>query len=397
MDDVRFADGLDAPDRLAFGLGAWQLVTVVAGFALAYAAVRSPLPRPLALPLALTTAVAAAALGWGRLAGRPALDWLRFALRYATAARAGTLAVMVPGGASPAATPAAPPAATALATILPLRPYVLRDLPDAVVPPAATRRTARPGGLRLGARRIVFFSLRGGTGRTMLAVELAALLAGSRGSRAAPARRVALLDLDARGAGAGVRLGVLGTRTVLDYALAPPDERRLIDFTVAHASGARLLLGPARAAGEWPLTGALAREMLRELDLEGFDVVITDVAPQLSQLACAVLTAADDVLVVVTPTPSGVHDAYRTTEALRRIGLRHQLRYVVNRVRPGNDVSEAMQDLNGQVIAEIPDDAAVVDAEHHHALVCARDCIAATALTRLERRVARELQTPCAR
>ncbi len=60
-------------------------------------------------------------------------------------------------------------------------------------------------------RRLTFFSLSGGTGRTTLAVEVAGFLAGRMGSPVGAGGRpprVALLDLDLLNARAGIRLGV---------------------------------------------------------------------------------------------------------------------------------------------------------------------------------------------
>ena len=63
-----------------------------------------------------------------------------------------------------------------------------------------------------------------------------------------------------------VRLGA-PERTLLDYALAPPEDRSVSDFMFTHASGARVLLGSQRAVNpDWPVTPALVRELLRELD-----------------------------------------------------------------------------------------------------------------------------------
>ena len=57
---------------------------------------------------------------------------------------------------------------------------------------------------------------------------------------------------------------------------------------ITHASGARVLLGPQRAVNpEWPVTPALLREVLRELDMEGFDLVVLDGPPDLSPLTTA--------------------------------------------------------------------------------------------------------------
>jgi pilus assembly protein CpaE len=250
-----------------------------------------------------------------------------------------------------------------------------------------------------GARRLTFFSLKGGTGRTTLATELACLLAAGSppaGDRAAPLR-VALLDLDLRSASVSVRLGI-PHRTVMDFALAPPDERRVLDFMVRHGSGAWVLLGPsAPVVSDWPVNPSLLREVLRELDIEGFDVVVMDLTPGLSPLTSAALTSADEVFVVLTPTAGGIQDAYRTTESLRRLGFRHQLRYVVNRARADTDVTEPMADLRGQVVGEIPDDDSVVVAENNHRLVAVDGGgPAAVALQRLARRVGRELRFPVA-
>jgi len=167
---------------------------------------------------------------------------------------------------------------------------------------------------------------------------------------------------------------------------------------VSHASGVEVLLGTSDpTSSDWPLNEDLVREILRELDLEGFDVVVTDVSAHLSPLARAVLTSADDVFVVVTATAAGVQDAYRSTEALRRIGVRHQLRYLLNRARSGVDLSIAMADLGGQLVAEIPEDPRVVDAENRHQVVAESGGEAAMALHRLARRLSREQATQWSR
>ncbi len=410
MEEVQFADGLDAPDRLAFGLAARQLMIVAAGALLAYALIRSALPAAVSAPVAVTLGAVAATLGWLRLAGRPALDWAIFVCSYAMQPRAGLLRIETDSPVLAGQGLAAPPStsvvsATAPAhTIIPLRPYVLCDAGALVEVSGSAHlghsQPPRPArALRIGgARRITLFSLKGGTGRSMLAGELACLLATPASGDDAPSRsRVALLDLDVRSPSIGLRLGITHL-TVMDYALAPLDDRRVIDFMVSHASGVEVLLGTSDpTTSDWPLNEDLVREILRELDLEGFDVVVTDVSAHLSPLTRAVLSAADDVFVVVTATAAGVQDAYRTTEALRRIGVRHQLRYLLNRARSGVDFSIAMADLGGQLIAEIPEDRYVVDAENQHRLVADSGGEAAMALHRLARRLRREQVTQWSR
>jgi MinD-like ATPase involved in chromosome partitioning or flagellar assembly len=410
MDQIEFADGFDRPDTLAFGLGAGQLAVVMVGALAAYSLVRSPLPPAVVDPVAVAIAAAAAGLGWLRVAGRPALDWAVFAGLFWMRPRRGTTHWELPtatlsqgssdGGdddrsqvvelfgkrATPPAPPSSPPPGDR-------RNSDPGPAPASQSPGPNFTPILRPPTRAGGARRVTFFSLRGGTGRSTLATELTCLIASSRTDEQ-PAPRVALVDLDLRSPSVAIRLGA-PERTLLDYALAPPEDRSVIDFMITHASGARVLLGPQSAVNpEWPVTPALLREVLRELDMEGFHLVVLDVCPELNPLTTTAICACDDVFIVVVPTAGGVHDAYRSTEALRRLGLRHQLRYIVNRSRPGTDLSEPMADLDGQLIGDIPDDDAVVTAENAHRLVGLDETgPAAIALRRLARRVGSELRS----
>jgi CO dehydrogenase nickel-insertion accessory protein CooC1 len=95
---------------------------------------------------------------------------------------------------------------------------------------------------------------------------------------------------------------------------------------------------------------------------------VVDVDCDLGPRCRLVLERCDQVIVTLTPTAGGVLDAYRSTAVLRGMGLRDRIAYVVNRWRPGIDLSETMADLGGALTAEIPDDHAVVDAENRHRL-----------------------------
>lgn len=371
MDGIHFADGFDTPDRLAFGLEAPQLVTVVAGCLLAFGLLHAPLPAAVAVPVAMVIVAVAAALGWLRIAGRPALDWALFASRHLLGPRRGVLVVATePRGRG--GTPLPEPPTLDTTARLPAggvagAPAVTPPHPSSsniIRLPGATRgRVGTCGGStpRRGARRIVFFSLKGGTGRTTLSTEVATWAAACDVSRG-----TVIVDCDLRSACVGSRLG-MAHRGITDYAVASPDERRLDEFVTMHHTGLRVLLGPSRSTNpDWPVNPPVLREVLRELDLSGASVVVVDVAPEMNSLTLAALRAADDIYVVVVPTATGIHDAYRTTEQLRRIGLRDRLRYVVNRADSRVDMSVAMADLGGEVIAEVAEDAALVDAENTH-------------------------------
>ncbi len=295
-----------------------------------------------------------------------------------------------------------PPAAAILPLARPVPTGLEVAEAVAASPPAAGDA---PAPVFVGApRRITFFSLNGGSGRTTLATELACLLAARgrhRPSAGAPPQplRVALLDLDLRSATVAVRLGI-PQPTLWDYLLSGDSGPGALDrHMVTHPSGARALLGPPK-----PLTSgavvepARVAEIVHRLECDGTHFLLFDVGADLGAVTTWVLSNVHDIYVVLTPTASGVQDAYRSTEALRRLGLGGKLRYVVNRARPGIDLDEVMGDLGGRIAATIPFDPRIEDAENGHRIAALEGGGgAAAALAELAAQVYPALGAPVAR
>jgi MinD-like ATPase involved in chromosome partitioning or flagellar assembly len=397
VDKVSMNDGLDGRETIAFGLVAGEIAILILAMLSGYAVLHSGLAGAIAWSLAAVLLAVGACLAWGRLAGRPLLEWCvllaRFLVRtrHARAARLRTRwrrcrlaarASALRQGAwrARAGRPTrSPRPLQAGAVVIPLALRHIAEEPGKGEPvatplsvgPLAVVRDETPtatGPAGDGRRRshvVGFFSLCGGTGRTTLAVEVAAMLAaGGRAAAAtwSPARRVALLDLAERSPGVGLRLGI-----------PPPPGRgdeppALSGCLVTHGPG--LLVGlPAVSGFPEDRPGSLAAEtLIRAAEDRGADVVVVDVDCDLGARCGQVLERCDQVMVTLTPTAGGVLDAYRSTAILRRMGLRDRIGYVVNRWRPGIDLSETMADLGGALAAEIPEDGAVVDAENRHRL-----------------------------
>jgi hypothetical protein len=217
-----------------------------------------------------------------------------------------------------------------------------------------------------------FVSLAGGSGRTTLAVEVAAILA-VRGRAAAATcgwgRRVALLDMARRNPAVGLRLGM----PAVPDTVAP---------LAVHDTG---LLVAAAAPG-WQVDEAKGspEAAIEAAGCAGAGIVVVDFDCDLGERCHAILRRCDLLVVTLSPTASGVVDAYRSTALLRGLGLRERIAHVVNRWRPGVDLGEVMADLDARVVAEVPDDHVLVDAENQHRLAgLAPDGAVAAALQRL--------------
>jgi cellulose biosynthesis protein BcsQ len=361
MEQVSLNDGIDSRETLAFGLAAGEVAVFVLALMGAYAVLRSGLAGAIAWTAAGLVLGGGAVLSWGRLGGRPMVEWVvllagflirtrraRFAriracaqgCRAASNTAAAAVRLRLQAGAA-----AAGRSREGGAVVIPL---ALRRLDRrSGDQPAADQRAA------IGRSRVVgFFSLAGGTGRTTLAVEVATILA-VRGRSAhatgTAGPRVALLDLARRNPSVGLRLGM---------PAPSPGSHPL----VAHGSG--LVVGLA-AASSLPRDGdeaARTAALIDSPECAAADFVIVDFDCDLGDLCIGVLRRCDQVLVTLTPTASGVVDAYRSTAFLRRIGLRDRIGHVANRWRPGVDIGEAMDDLGGVIVAQIPEDPALADA-----------------------------------
>jgi MinD-like ATPase involved in chromosome partitioning or flagellar assembly len=365
VEEVDFADGFDIAEPLLWGLTPAQVMTIAAGVALGYLALRSPIPHAAGIAIAVSLAGCALALATLRVEGRTLLSWLGAAARFQVRPRSGL--IVVHGGARDAA---APESATAVAESS--RAAAVSAVIALEAEPALSRRD------ETRAHRLAFFSLAGGSGRSTLAVEVAALLADGRGAT--------LLDLDLLSPRASIRLGVplaCDWQGLLDPRAEP--------IVATHAKGLRVVPGPAGTGDgrfvDDPQLPACLEALLRAVEL-ACETVVLDIPAGLGGVARWAIDVADVVVVVLTPTAGGVQDVYRSTEALRRLGHARKLRYAVNRSQDASLFAEAMADLRGTVLGCVPEDPALTSAEVEHRLVAAGDGPTATSLRALAARLA---------
>ncbi len=370
MPEVDFADGFDVSEPLLWGLTPAQLGTVVGGAILAYLALRSPLPVAAGVAIGVAAVGAALAVTLVRVEGRTLLSWMAVAARYRARPHHGMLALGADGD-GPATGPG--PCRVPLVLV----PEPAGGVADAAQLEAPVRPRGTGGwesrlepGLR-ATRRITFFSMAGGSGRSTLAAEVAGLLA-SRSALPWAGPAIALMDLDLGCPRASLRLGVPLHPEWAEVVAAVPPSGALDRLLQVHRTGLRVLPGPAGVPVGWLDDRQLPARLswlLGEVERQGCEVIVLDVPAGLGRVTRWALDAAHDVFVVLTPTAGGVQDAYRSTEALRRLGHARKIRHVANRAGGARVFTEAMQDLGGTIVAVVPEDPTLVRAEAQHRLL----------------------------
>lgn len=186
---------------------------------------------------------------------------------------------------------------------------------------AAQQPEPRPRALRL-ARAIAISSGKGGVGKTNLAVSLAVAFA-ERKSRSA------LLDADLGLANADVLCGITPRATLEDVIAG----ERTLDEVMVHAPGGFRLVPGASGVSRLADIGSAQRRMVLEqlLALErGIDFLVIDTGAGIGVNSMAFAAAAHTVLVVCTPEPTSIADAYGAIKTLVARGAEEGLELVVN-------------------------------------------------------------------
>jgi flagellar biosynthesis protein FlhG len=190
---------------------------------------------------------------------------------------------------------------------------------------------------RAGARVVAVVSGKGGVGKTNIAVNVAICLA-------MQGHRVILVDADLGLANADVLLDVRNPYN-LSHVLAG---RREIEQVVIDAPGGiGLVTGASGLAHVADLSEFERQQLVGLLDRleDDADVLLLDCAAGISRNVVAMANAADDVLLVTTPEPPAMTDAYAVTKVMVRQGLQSPIRVVVNMAASRSQASQTQTRL----------------------------------------------------
>jgi pilus assembly protein CpaE len=205
----------------------------------------------------------------------------------------------------------------------------------------AVRKAGRVAASYAGAQRariITSFSPKGGTGKSVVATNVAATLAKQEGVRAL------LLDLDLQFGDAAIMLGIDPQRTLLDLVTAPGelDGEKFGGYVVKHgSSGLELLPAPLR-----PEEGELVTEQKIErlLDVAGsaYDAVVVDTSPSFHGPMLSALDRSDVLLLICTPEVPTLKNVRLGLETLRKLSFpEDRVRIVLNRANADGGIGRA--------------------------------------------------------
>ncbi len=214
-------------------------------------------------------------------------------------------------------------------------------------PSASSARTVAPAAGRR-ARTIAITSGKGGVGKTFLAANLAAALA-RRGER------VLVLDADLGLANLDVVLNLQPKITLHDvFTGKSPLEAAILPAP----GGFSVLLAGSGLVEYSRLTAEVREQLMSILDQvkPRFDLILLDTGAGISDVVLFAVSLADEVLVVATPEPTSLTDAYATIKVLVTQQGRRQVRLVVNqtgRQGEGRAIRSQLQQVVDRYVAPL--------------------------------------------
>jgi pilus assembly protein CpaE len=240
-------------------------------------------------------------------------------------------------------------------------------LPQAVENVAfALRRARRTRDGQTGAvgstlgRLTTVFSPKGGIGKTVVATNLASLLAGVE------KRRTLLVDLDLQFGDTAIVLGLHPKQTLLDLISAPGglDPEKLTGYATRHESGLDLLPAPLRPQEANLVSNAkLAR--LFEVARATYDEIVVDTAPFLHGPILTALDYSNDLVLICSAEVPALKDVRLSLSTLDLLAFpKEKIRLVINQAHGNGGLkrSDVEDSLGLTATALVPNDRGVTEA-----------------------------------
>ena len=188
-----------------------------------------------------------------------------------------------------------------------------------------------------GARVLAVTSGKGGVGKTNLTVNLAIAL-GMAG------QRVMVIDADLGMANVDVVLGCMSKRHLLNLLDAGTE---LEDVLMQGPYGVKYISGGSGIEKAAEFSYEERQHLMQKLSACGrlADIILIDTGAGLGRNVMDFVLAADEVLLVTTPEPTALTDAYAVMKAYSVYASNKNIRLVVNRVYDESESREVVAKL----------------------------------------------------
>lgn len=187
------------------------------------------------------------------------------------------------------------------------------------------------------ARVLTVTSGKGGVGKTNITINLA--LALSR-----MGLKVAILDVDFGLANIDVLFGIVPKYTMLDLI---HDEKSIFEVLTDGPDNIKFLSGGSGVEELIRLDRKKLRKFVSSIGLldKLFDVILIDTGAGLSQNVMSFIMAADEVILVTTPEPTAITDAYALVKMVSRRDKKKKINILVNKAESVREADEIAKKL----------------------------------------------------
>ena len=172
-------------------------------------------------------------------------------------------------------------------------------------------------------RTIAIVSGKGGVGKTNIALNLAIALAQQE-------KKVIVLDADLGMANVEILLGIVTRHNLFDVLKG---QKHLAEIILEGPLGIKIISGGS-GLGEITSIDKQRQELLWEQlksVCKDTDYLFIDCGAGISKTAMGFISAADEVLVILTPEPTSITDAYSVIKVLSKSEINSQVFLVVNK------------------------------------------------------------------
>jgi flagellar biosynthesis protein FlhG len=190
-------------------------------------------------------------------------------------------------------------------------------------------------------RTIAVTSGKGGVGKTNLSANVGLSLV-ERG------KRVVIFDADLGLANLDV---VLGTKAQFSLQHVLSGEKKLTEIVTHGPGGIQFIAGGSGVEGLVNMNATQLERFLLELQelSKATDVLIFDTGAGIDETVMTFLQAADEALLVITPDPASITDAYATAKVLYQRKPEAVVRVVMNQVSDEAQARAVYEKVNGIV------------------------------------------------